>query len=139
VVRTTGSLQNIGGIFAIQIDETTARVSNGFSMNLGLDVEENEVGYVALEFALAMGLLVLPTALILLQIPGYPEKLDRTKALASQIAQACATQASNVSEGDSIADITAIAEMGASSTLVNAQLTDASCSFESASLEPEPE
>lgn len=105
-------------------------------MNLGPRCRRNEVGYVALEFALAMGLLVLPTALILLQIPGYLEKTDRTKALASQIAQACATQASNVSEGDSIADITAIAEMGASSTLVNAQLTDASCSFESASLEP---
>jgi len=96
----------------------------------------NEVGYVALEFALAMGLLVLPTALILLQIPGYLEKTDRTKALASEVAQACASKASSVGQGDSIADAVAIEEMGASSTLENATLADASCSFESGSLEP---
>jgi len=96
----------------------------------------SEVGYVALEFALAMGLLVLPTALILLQIPGYLEKNDRSKAMASEVARACASQASSVAQGDQIADLVATEEMGASSTLQNAQLADASCIFESASLEP---
>ena len=96
----------------------------------------SQAGYVALEFSLAMSLLVLPTALILLQIPGYLEKTDRTKALASEIAKTCALKASDVSEGDNIAKLTAIEEMRSSSTLKNAQLASVTCNFESSSLEP---
>lgn len=96
----------------------------------------NEFGYVALEFALGMGLLVLPTALILLQVPSYLEKHDRVKAIASEVARACANEASNTSEGNLIAYILSIEEINASSSLKSAQLADVRCEYESASLEP---
>jgi|GEM_PF-6333923 len=105
-------------------------------MNCLLKNRSSELGYVALEFALAMGLLVLPTSLILLQIPGYLEKADRTKALASAVAQACASEASSVRQGDAIADSIALEEMNVSSTLQKARLSNASCMFESTTLEP---
>ena len=38
---------------------------------------KKQSGYVALEFALAMGLLVIPTMMLVLQIPNFLEKRDR--------------------------------------------------------------
>lgn len=96
----------------------------------------SQSGYVALEFALGMGLLILPTALVLLQIPGYLEKADRTKALASVVVQACASQASSTSQADVIASQVAREEMGASTTLGNARLDSAYCVFDAGSVEP---
>lgn len=98
--------------------------------------QHSERGYVALEFALAMGLLVLPTALILLQIPSYLEQRDRATAIAATIAQECANKASSRQDGQAIASNTAHQEMLASSSLSRSTLISTSCSYETGQLTP---
>ncbi|HMS25388.1 MAG TPA: hypothetical protein PKB15_06870 [Acidimicrobiia bacterium] len=98
--------------------------------------QHSERGYVALEFALAMGLLVLPTALILLQIPSYLEQRDRVTAIAATIAQECANKASSQQDGQAIARNTARQEMLASSSLSRSTLISTSCNYETGHLTP---
>lgn len=96
----------------------------------------SDYGYVALEFAMAMGMIVLPTALILLQIPTFLEQHDRASAIATSVANACANNVSKISESQSIADSIAEYEMAASSSLHNSSLNYAKCDFESQSIAP---
>lgn len=97
---------------------------------------KNAAGYVALEFVLAMGLLVLPTALVLLQIPGYLEKHDRVVGISAVVAQACANNATSTEQAQTLAHTSAQEELAASSSLRNASLVDASCSFEAGDVTP---
>lgn len=97
---------------------------------------KNEHGYVALEFAFAMGMLVLPTALVVLQIPGYLEQKDRVTSVAAIVAQECANKASTVGRGQEIATETAQYEIDASTTLDRATLVGATCEFDSGAVRP---
>lgn len=105
-------------------------------MNVKPIRSRSDLGYVALEFALAMGMLVLPTALILLQVPTFLEQHDRISSIATYMAQSCATEVSNVSDGQRVADEVARSEMDASSSLGNSNLILATCDYESSSLSP---
>jgi hypothetical protein len=93
-------------------------------------------GYVALEFVVAMGLLVLPTAMIVLQIPGYLERHDRVQGLTAAVARQCANQADVVGDGDTIARQSALDEMDSSAVLRSATLVSATCTFSSSTLNP---
>ncbi len=97
---------------------------------------QNDRGYVALEFVFAMGMLVLPTALIVLQIPGYLEQKDRITSVAAIVAQECANMASTVSSGQELASKTAQDEIDATTSLGRATLIDASCDFDTSSVRP---
>jgi len=96
---------------------------------------KNQAGYVALEFVLAMGLLVLPTALILLQIPSVLEQHNRLDSVASIISNNCANNAHSISEGNSIAEASAQREIESSTSLKHARLKQATCSFENGSID----
>lgn len=96
----------------------------------------SDLGYVALEFALAMGMLVLPTALVLLQVPTFLEQHDRVSSIATTVAQSCANDVSDVSEGQRIANEVSRREMDASSSLGNSTLVLATCDYESSSMSP---
>lgn len=96
----------------------------------------HERGYVALEFALGMGLLVLPTALILLQIPTYLEQHDRVSAIAATVSQACAARAESIEDGQRIATQTASEELISSTSLSKSSIRSASCKYEDDVLVP---
>lgn len=93
-----------------------------------------QCGYVALEFVLAMGLLVMPTAIIVLQIPTYLEQKDRANVVVAQVAFACASRANSMDEGNTLAQRVAQEEMQASSVLRNARLDAATCTYTAGSL-----
>lgn len=95
-----------------------------------------DAGYVALEFVLAMGMMVVPTALIVLQIPGVLEQHDRASAVASRIANVCADEADDNSEAQQLALKTANEEMNATSVLRHSSLSSAECIYESGNIEP---
>lgn len=97
---------------------------------------KNDRGYVALEFVFAMGMLVFPTALIVLQIPGFLEQKDRVTSVAAIVAQECANKASSVSRGQEIALEIAREEINASTSLSRATLVGASCTFDSNTVRP---
>lgn len=96
----------------------------------------NECGYVALEFCVAMGLLVLPTALILLQIPNYLERSNRLDSVASVVSKQCANIANSAYEGNLIANDIVSKELDASSVLNQVDFIESSCVFESPTLDP---
>lgn len=96
--------------------------------------QKSDRGYVALEFALGIGLLVLPTSLILLQIPRVLEQNDRVKNVAAEVARACANKASTYSEAQEIAQTVAQEEMIYSIVLSKASLIAASCSSSSSEI-----
>lgn len=108
-----------------------------FKKNILSGIRSNlDTGYVALEFTLAMGLLVLPTALVLLQVPTYLEQNGRLKAISATVAGECADRASNSNNGQIIAIDTARKEIEASTSLSNVKLLDAQCHYETGRLTP---
>jgi hypothetical protein len=93
-------------------------------------------GYVALEFALAMGLLVIPTMMLVLQIPSFLEKRDRLDAIVASIAQKCATEADTIVDGQNIAVDSTKRELTFNSSFKQSNLKSAKCIYESGSVQP---
>lgn len=91
---------------------------------------KDSFGYVALEFALAMGLLVIPTALILLQIPSLYEQNNRLEGVAAIVSNECANNADNAAEAVNISRSIAQQELAASSALKKSRLVSATCTFQ---------
>lgn len=96
----------------------------------------NQNGYVALEFVVAMGLLVLPTALILLQIPTFLERHNRVESVASIVAQRCADEANTSFDANNLALDTAQEEMSSSTIMNHVTLRNATCRFERIPIQP---
>lgn len=97
--------------------------------------KKNEHGYVALEFALAMGLLVIPTLMLILQIPNYLEKRDRLDAIVATVAQNCANDADNISQGSQIAVNSTNRELAYNSSFKQSSLKSARCEYEAGAVE----
>ena len=97
---------------------------------------KKQSGYVALEFALAMGLLVIPTMMLVLQIPNFLEKRDRLDAIVSTIAQSCANDADTINEGRNIATDLATRELSFSTIFHQSKLKSARCIYDAGSVEP---
>ena len=96
----------------------------------------DQSGYVALEFVVAMGLLVLPTMMLVLQIPSMLEKRDRMDAIAATVAQDCANDANTVSDGANIASSSTSREMAYNSSFRQSTLRSARCEYEAGSVQP---
>src|SRR5690554_1676621 len=87
----------------------------------------SERGYVALEFSVAMGLLVLPLALVLLQVPTYLERHNRIESIASIVAQECADRASTSAHAQELARATTRDELQLSSITKELTVRSARC------------
>ncbi len=105
-------------------------------MNKGWLCRDSENGYVTLEFALAMGMIIFPTMLILLQIPIYLEQNNRLDAIAATVANRCAVEAQNTADGNRIAVEMSADEKSVNSTLRNVNIESARCVFENSELSP---
>ncbi len=102
----------------------------------GIFVRRDQTGYVALEFVVAMGLLVLPIALVLLQIPSFLERHNRLESISAIVSQTCATKANTSTQGNEIARTIAENEMESSSVMKHVSLVSSSCSFQDSGLSP---
>lgn len=98
--------------------------------------QKTQQGYVALEFVVAMGLLVLPTMMLVLQIPSMLEKRDRMDAIVSSVAQDCANDAQNVTDGANIAASSTSREMAYNSSFRQSTLRSARCVYDAGSVQP---
>ncbi|MFN8015648.1 MAG: hypothetical protein U0R17_03425 [Acidimicrobiia bacterium] len=90
----------------------------------------NDRGYVALEFVLCVGLLIVPTALLLLQIPRLIEQKDRANSIAFEISNYCANKAEVGQDYDVEAKNLAASELLNSSVLNRANVIEANCEYQ---------
>ena len=97
---------------------------------------KNQSGYVALEFAVAMGLLVIPTMMLVLQIPKFLETRDRLDAIVATVAQNCANDADTISDGAQIAVDSSNRELTYNSYFKYSTLKSARCVYDAGSVDP---
>ena len=96
---------------------------------------QNDKGYVALEFCVAMGLLVIPTMMLVLQIPSFLEKRDRLVGIVSTVAGNCANDANTIDDGVRIARDSTARELSYNSSFKNSVIISARCEYEIGAVE----